>query len=66
MPGRPGLRIMNTRSHPRTLEQAFGPYARGPIDEPKEPMPAADKIVVVGSLILAVVVVALIVAGVIQ
>lgn len=32
---------MNTRRYPRSLEQAFGPYARGPIEpmrEQREPL----------------------------
>ena len=28
---------MNTRQYPRTLEQAFGPYARGPVHPLPEP-----------------------------
>lgn len=35
-----------TRRYPRTLEQAFGPYARGNISEPYTPMHFADKAVV--------------------
>lgn len=27
---------MNTRRFPRTMEQAFGPYARGPIEPMRE------------------------------
>lgn len=50
-----------TRKYPRTLEQAFGPYARGPISEQYDPMPRADKIVTVfGAAVLAGVVVALV------
>ena len=30
---------MNTRRYPRTLQEAFGPYAKGPI----EPMPDRRK-----------------------
>ena len=38
---------MNTRRYPRTLNEAFGPYAdRGPIVEPQDPMPREDRIVV--------------------
>lgn len=47
-----------TRKYPRTLEQAFGPYARGPIDEQQDPMPAADRVVIatccIGAIILIV------------
>jgi hypothetical protein len=50
-----------TRKYPRTLEQAFGPYARGPISEQYDPMPREDKIVTVfGAAVLAGVVVALV------
>ena len=50
-----------TRKYPRTLEEAFGPYARGPVHEPEQPMPASDRIVVVASIIalLAILVFAL-------
>lgn len=34
-----------TYKHPRTLTEAFGPYASGPIDDGYDPMPLADKIV---------------------
>lgn len=46
---------MNTRSSnytgraARSLESAFGPYARGPIQAPDEPMPTADKVVLIVS-----------------
>jgi hypothetical protein len=55
-----------TRKYPRTLEQAFGPYARGPISEQYDPMPRADKIAVWTGAIGLVLVVALMVVGVIQ
>lgn len=36
-----------TRRYPRTLEQAFGPYQRGPVHEQnKQPMDPADKLVI--------------------
>jgi hypothetical protein len=34
-----------TKRYPRTLEQAFGPYARGGIHEPYTPMSFADKFI---------------------
>ena len=34
-----------TRSHPRTLEAAFGPYERGGIYTPPEPLHPHDRIV---------------------
>lgn len=39
---------MQTRKYPRTMEQAFGPYARGPIEEPKQPWHWQDKVVLAG------------------
>jgi hypothetical protein len=45
---------MNTRKYPRTLEEAFGPYARGPVQERFDPMPKADKIVLAVSIVAAV------------
>lgn len=42
---------MNTRKYPRTLNEAFGPYARGPITEKEEPMHTSDKIVLLSSCI---------------
>jgi hypothetical protein len=48
------------RTH-RSMNSAFGPYARGPIDEQYDPMPREDKIVTVfGAAVLAGVVVALV------
>lgn len=37
----------------RTMESAFGPYARGPIQEQYDPMPKDDKLVV-GMCLVAV------------
>ena len=37
--------MQTTKRHPRTLEEAFGPYARGPISEPYTPMDFADKVI---------------------
>lgn len=38
---------MNTaRKFPRTLEEAFGPYARGGIYEAPTPMSSEDKLIV--------------------
>ena len=55
-----------TRRYPRTLTEAFGPYAHGSQLQPQQdPMPTADKVVVVGGLILMAVVVALVIFGVI-
>lgn len=35
---------MNARKYPRTLEEAFGPYARGPVEEKPEPMPLGHRV----------------------
>jgi hypothetical protein len=37
--------MQTTKRYARTLEQAFGPYARGPISEPYTKMSIADKVV---------------------
>jgi hypothetical protein len=54
---------MQTRKYPRTLEEAFGPYARGPVDEPYSPMPKEDKLVLVFSAITLVGVIVALVLG---
>jgi len=47
-----------TRKHPRTLTEAFGPYAGRSIHEPVDPMDRADKIVIAGSLVALVALIA--------
>lgn len=42
-----------TRKYPRTLEDAFGPYARGPVFEPAQRMPLGHRVVTWLSSILA-------------
>lgn len=37
--------MQTTKRHPRTLEEAFGPYARGNIYEIPTPLSLADKVV---------------------
>lgn len=54
---------MNTRSYPRTLEQAFGPYARGPVHDKPEPEPLGHKVVKWLSSVLLVVLVGLVAVG---
>lgn len=54
-----------TRRYPRTLEEAFGPYQRHGLEKQFDPMPTADKIVVIGSLIAGFALLGLILAGVI-
>lgn len=39
-----------TRKHPRTLQEAFGPYTSRSISEPHTPMDTADKIVAAAAL----------------
>ena len=51
-----------TRKYPRTLVEAFGPYASGPITE-DEPMHKHDRIVLVASLLVAVSLFGIVVAG---
>jgi hypothetical protein len=57
--------MQSPRRHPRTLEEAFGPYTRGAIDEPYEPMPMIDKIVLIVSTIVGACTLAAIFTGVI-
>ena len=37
--------MQTTKRHPRTLEEAFGPYARGGIQEQYTPLSLADKVI---------------------
>lgn len=54
-----------TRKYPRTLEDAFGPYARGPVFEPAQRMPLGHRVVTWLSSILAVVLVGAVALGVV-
>ena len=56
---------MNTRKYPRSLEEAFGPYQRGPVHEPQRPMDWQDLVVVAGSVIVGLVFVFLAFVGVV-
>lgn len=40
--------MTTTRKYPRTLEEAFGPYQRGPVEPMQDRQPAdpADKLVI--------------------
>jgi hypothetical protein len=38
--------MQTTKRYPRTLEEAFGPYARGGIYEAPTPLGFADKVIV--------------------
>lgn len=53
---------MNTRKYPRTLNEAFGPYASGPIHD-SDPMPIADKIVLIVSACAALAIVVFAIIG---
>lgn len=53
-----------TRKYPRTLEDAFGPYARGPVFEPVQRMPLGHRFVEWLVYILAVVLVGAVAVGV--
>jgi hypothetical protein len=57
--------MQTTKRHPRTLNEAFGPYAGGPISEPYAPMDKADKIVIGGCIAVGIAFVALLCLGVI-
>jgi len=50
----------------RTMESAFGPYQRHGLVTEYDPMPKADKLVVIASAIVLVVVAILVITGVIQ
>lgn len=54
---------MNTRKYPRTLEDAFGPYARGPIEEPETEMDWQDRLVVGAGIVVALIGLAMALVG---
>lgn len=56
---------MKNQRFPRSLEEAFGPYARGPICEPYTPMDREDKIVVAACVAVGIFFVVLVCMGVI-
>lgn len=45
---------MQTRKYPRTLNEAFGPYASGPIHPMPEPMHTSDRIALGVSVVAAI------------
>lgn len=55
-----------TRKHPRTLQEAFGPYESGNIYEEVEPMPMVDKVILTISAFVAVGLLGCIFFGVMQ
>jgi hypothetical protein len=57
--------VQSPRKYPRTMQEAFGPYSRGSIDEPYAPMPMIDKIVIAISTVIGACVLAAIFTGII-
>lgn len=53
-----------TRTYPRTMEQAFGPYHRGGIYEEVQRMDKSDKIVLAGCAVSILAIAVLIYMGV--
>ncbi len=51
-----------TRKYPRTLEQAFGPYARGPVESPSS-MPLGHRVATWLSTFLAIVLIGALAVG---
>jgi hypothetical protein len=45
---------MTTRKFPRTMNEAFGPYATGPIEDPMRPMDWQDIVVIFGCIFCVV------------
>ena len=50
---------MNPRKYPRTMQEAFGPYTSFHIDQEYTPIHKHDKIVMVGSVLAAIVLILL-------
>ena len=55
--------VMQTRKYPRTLVEAFGPYASGPVHAKPEPIHQHDRIVLVASTLAALSLFGMVVAG---
>jgi hypothetical protein len=55
---------MNARKYPRTLDEAFGPYARGPVHEKPEPESRGHQVLEAVMPVLLVVVVGALAMGV--
>ena len=56
-----------TRKHPRTLQEAFGPYAHGSqLHTEYDPMPKEDKFTLVVGALGLIAVVAMVLAGWLQ
>jgi hypothetical protein len=54
---------MQTRKHPRTLTEAFGPHTSQRIFEPQQPLPKEDIVVLAACCVAAVVLIGMAVAG---
>lgn len=52
-------RNLQTRKHPRTMQEAFGPYTSAPLEEPSDPWDWQDAVVICGCAAAAVIVVVL-------
>ena len=55
-----------TRRHPRTLTEAFGPYASGPIEEPGARNRRADRIALRASVLALAALLVLVLIGVVK
>jgi hypothetical protein len=57
--------MTTTRKYPRTLEEAFGPYQRGPVEpmQDRQPMDPADKLVITVCTLISAVMVVMMFAG---
>lgn len=53
------------RKFPRTLEEAFGPYQRGPVHpmQDRRPMDPADKLVIIACTLISAVMLAMALAN---
>jgi hypothetical protein len=54
---------MNTRKHPRTMQQAFGPYTSNTLHEPDRPLDWQDYLVTVCCVITILICAALVLVG---
>lgn len=54
---------LNTCKHPRTMQEAFGPYVNNHIAEAEDPMDWQGLIIILGSAVVVVVFLALVVWG---
>ena len=56
---------MTTRKFPRTMNEAFGPYATGPIEDPMRPMDWQDIVVISGCIFCIVAFIGMMLWGVV-